>query len=116
MSEDLRILDLLLECTLRDRLAWSRIAPDTYEARSGSEVMAEVQFLYPLVADGDVLGADIAQVTMGRTMLLYYSGTRGMYRIREILQAGLPEWRDHRKLASERMSEIVSRLEDLLRR
>lgn len=108
----MRILDLLLRATRTGKITWSAGAPDDYSG-AGPGVSCQIRFLRPLLGDGTTSGNDIAEVTVGRHILTYCSGTLGMDLVRSILAAGLPEWREHAEAIEEREREAEEALRTL---
>jgi hypothetical protein len=92
-SSDLRMLRALLRETIKRRLQWNGKGDRYYTSFKGKKL--EIIFENIANARGDAIGLEVAIVRVPRMELTYFSGTTGMYLVRQILHKGNDDFRDH---------------------
>lgn len=101
-----QILRKLHAATKNGRLLWIKAAPEHYVA-SGS-ITVSVRLLTPILAgDPETEGPQAFQVNIDNVTMTFWDGTVGASVVREILSAGLKEWRTHAKLIESNMERVL---------
>jgi len=81
-------------------------------ADAGSHTI-DIQFRYPMMGDGTVSGADVAEVTIGCVWLSFFAGSGGMSLVHEVLSQADVDWSSHLAEVRRLVAEVQSRVESL---
>jgi hypothetical protein len=107
---EMKMLEAILVATQNGTLIWKQPGPGEYHGAGPVEVV--IREICPLIAgDPETAGVQAFELDAGGVGPMFWSGTAGCEKIREILAAGLPSWGEHFRSINKKMSDVIEKLE-----